>query len=46
MTGTYDNKVISINFKVDEAFDLDNHDDTYKLSYITEINASPTEVRF
>jgi hypothetical protein len=46
LSGTYDNSVISLNFKVDEKFDLDINEDTYRLNYITEINASPAEVRF
>ena len=46
LTGTYDNNVVSINFKVTEKFDLDRTDNKCYLSYVTENNASPAEVKF
>lgn len=45
LTGTYENKVISLNFKVDETYVMDIDEDAYRLSYITEVHASPVEVR-
>ena len=45
VSGTYDNKTIEINFKV-EPFDLDITNDVCTLSFITEQHCSPGCVKF
>ncbi|MDD3174556.1 MAG: hypothetical protein PHF63_13010 [Herbinix sp.] len=47
LTGTYDNSMVSINFKVTEKFELRADDEgQYCLWYVTENNASPGEFKF
>lgn len=46
VSATYDNKAISLNFKLDEKFDLKVDDDLVMLWYTTENNCSPVEVKF
>lgn len=46
LTGSYENSVISINFKVSDQYELRITDDEYYFWYVTENNASPAEVKF
>jgi hypothetical protein len=46
ITGSYENNIVSINFKVANRFELRIIDDEYCFWYVTEINASPAEVKF
>lgn len=46
MTVTYTNSIVSLNFKVDDKFDLKVKNDIYEMSYTTETNASPTHISF
>lgn len=46
VTGSYENSIVSVNFKVNDQFESRITDDEYCFWYATEINASPAEIKF
>lgn len=46
LTCTYENKIVSLNFKITDSLVLKETDDMCCLQYYTETNASPGEIRF